>query len=190
MRLWHWRGGHVAALDTCPARCERTPTGRSLVGGQLCCRPKHGHVGPREFTLDTRAVRDRLGSTGIAPLPPGSALHSGNAHAHCRSGLPSLTPPPRHHPLLSSHATGRGGLTVWVSREDPTLKSLPAHDERAEEGESLARTMKADLPLTSPSSTDPPQGRGQGGLRSAPRQQGVPQVSKRVLLTMEFLKTA
>lgn len=50
--------------------------------------------------------------------------------------------------------------------------------------------MKADLPLTSPSSTDTPQGRGQGGLRSAPRQQGVPQVSKRVLLTMEFLKTA
>lgn len=54
----------------------------------------------------------------------------------------------------------------------------------------MARTTKADLPLTSPSSTDPPQGRGQGGLRSAPRQQVVPQVSKRVLLTMEFLKTA
>lgn len=124
MRLWHWRGGHVAALDTCPARCERTPTGRSLVGGQLCCRPKHGHVGPREFTLDTRAVRDRLGSTGIAPLPPGSALHSGNAHAHCRSRLPSLTPPPRVTTPCSLPMQ-RGGGASRSGFQEKTLPSNP-----------------------------------------------------------------
>lgn len=118
-------------------------------------------MGPREFTLDTGAVRDRLGSTESRPVrsPRRLALHCILGVYTPTTEKGSSASPPAS-PLPARFPWNRlGGPNSLGFKKGPYPQNLFLHITRGRRKLKCGKTARADLLLTSPSSTARPGGR-------------------------------